>query len=121
MHDIPDARKDAGAIRKTVIKDRKKSFKEIFDLPLKKKYGINSSTLLDETRFEKGKDGNVEIYFKDKKIGNYKNKKLDLFKRWNKKGVNEFKEVMSKARDEYYKTLDFTFYQHIEPDWKDFD
>ena len=28
---------------------------------------------------------------------------------------------MRKARDEYYKTVDFTFYQRLEPDWKDFD
>ena len=38
-----------------------------------------------------------------------------------KRFVNEFKDVMSKARDEYFKTLDFTFYDLIEPDWKDFD
>ena len=118
--DIPDVKKDAASIRKIIINDRKRSFKEIFDLPLKKNYGENSQILLDETRFEK-RDNNVEIYFKDEKIGNYKNNKLDLFKRWNKKGVKEFKDVILKARDEYYKTLDFTFYQHIEPDWKDFE
>ena len=55
------------------------------------------------------------------KIGNYKNNNLELFKRKNKSFVNEFKDVMSKARDEYFKTLDFTFYDLIEPDWKDFD
>ena len=118
---IPDVKKDAAAIRKIIIADKKKSFKEIFDLPLKKKYGKNSTLLLDKTRFEKERNGNVAIVFKDKKIGNFKNNKLELFKRKNKTEANEFKNVMGKVRDEYYKTLDFTFYQHLEPDWKDFD
>ena len=82
--DIPDVKKDAPAIRKIIINDRKKSFKEIFDLPLKKNYGENSQVLLDKTRFEKEDNKNIEIYFKDKKIGNYKNNKLELFKRKNK-------------------------------------
>ena len=118
---IPNVKKDAGSIRKIVTNDRKKSFKEIFHLPLKKSYGENSTLLLDETRFEKKDDNNVEIYFKGEKIGNYKNNQLELFKSWNKKGVKEFKDLKLKATDEYYNTSDFTFYQHIEPDWKDFE
>ena len=118
--DIPDVKADTKGMKKSLIEDKKKSFKRIFDLPLEKQYGKNSTTLLEETRFEK-RNNSVEIYFKEVKIGNYKNNILDMFKRRNKKFVNEFKDVMSKARDEYYKTLDFTFYDLIEPDWKDFD
>ena len=59
--DIPDVEKDAAAIRKIIVTDRKKSFKEIFDLPLKKKYGKNSKLLLDETRFEKEDNKNWKL------------------------------------------------------------
>ena len=118
--DIPNVKKDAGSIKKIVNNDRKRSFKEIFDLPLKKNYGENSQILLDETRFEKRND-NIEIYFRDKKIGIYKDKKLNLFTRKNKAFVKEFKDVIEKATDEYNNTLDFTFYQRLEPDWKDFE
>ena len=99
--------------------DKKKLFEEIFSLPLKKNYCQNSESLLNLTEFKKQENGNTEIYFQDKKIGNYKNKTLDIFKRRNKTFVKEFKDTIAEARDEYYKTLDFTFYDRLEPDYKE--
>ena len=47
-HDyMPDVNEDAGLMRKSLINDRKKSFKKIFNVNLEKKNGPSNSILLD--------------------------------------------------------------------------
>ena len=118
--DIPDVRKDAGSMKKSMTEDRKKSFKKIFDVTLKKKYGPNSSILIDKTEVVKNKQGNVSIIFKGKKIGNVdRNNKPDLFPRKNKKYVDEFNDYMKKAKKEYENTpLAVVQQKHL--DWDSF-
>ena len=47
MKYIPDVKKDAGSIRKSLTNDRKKSFKKIFNVNLEKKNRPNNSILLE--------------------------------------------------------------------------
>ena len=64
--DIPDVRKDAGSMKKSMTEDRKKSFKKIYDITLEKKNGPDSSILIDNTEFVKDQKGKVSIFFKGK-------------------------------------------------------
>ena len=94
---IPDVNKDAGLIRKSLTNDKKKSFKNIFNVNLEKKNGPSNSISLDNTVFVRHPSGNISIEFKSKKIGNVrKNLQPELFTRKNKKYVDEFNDNMKK-------------------------
>ena len=94
---IPDVKKDAGSISKSLTNGRKKSFKKISNVSLEKKNGPNNSILLDNTVFVRDPSGNISIEFKGKKIGNInKNLEPELFSRKNKKYVDESNDNMKK-------------------------
>ena len=105
LDDIPNVKKDVGAIKRSITSDVKKAFKNIFNLSIEKKNGPNSTTILDYTKFVSEKSGKVFIEFKGERIGRVgKHLKPDLFIRKNKKFVDEFRLKLSGAVKEYEKT-----------------
>ena len=109
---IPDARRDAKSMRLSMTRGNEKSFEEIFDFPLKKKYGKFSKLLVEDIRFEEFKTRTV-IYFKDKRIARYINKILEYLK-INRSFLNEFKMVLENAKKEFNNSLESTFYDRVE-------
>ena len=106
--DIPDVRKDAKGMKKSITEDKKNSFRKIFDITLKKNNGKNSTELLDNTDFIRMDNGNLAILYKDKKIGEFDNKenRIDYFKKKNKINLQEFQNTLEEAKKEYEKTAD---------------
>ena len=102
--DIPDVKKDAGAIKKSITEDKKKYFKKIFDIDIVKKNGPNSQDLIENTYFLGEKS--IKIFYKGKQIGNVTDEKPDLYTRKNFRLVEEFKDRLAKAKKEWEKTLD---------------
>ena len=62
MKYIPDVKKDAGSIRKSLTNDRKKSFKKIFNVNLEKKNRPSNSILLDNTVFVRSEEIKKKIF-----------------------------------------------------------
>ena len=110
--DIPDVKKDAGGIRKSITEDKKKYFKKIFDIEIVKKKGPNSQDLIENTYFLGEKS--VKIFYKGKQIGSVIDEKPEFYTRKNLRLVEEFKDRLEKAKKEYEKTLDFTINQQME-------
>ena len=109
---IPDVKRDAKSMRLSMTRGNEKVFEEIFDFPLRKKYGEFSKQLLSEIRFEKLKT-RVAIFFKDKRIAKYQNNRLEYLK-INRPMLNEFKMVLEQARKEFSNSLESTFYDRLE-------
>ena len=123
--DIPDVKKDAKGMKKSMTEDKKNSFRKIFDISLAKKNGENSKMLLDNTEFVKNEKGKVSIYFKGKQTGNVnQNDKPELYTKKNKQYVDKFVNALRKSNLEYEKTLDYTIDQETswdEYEWDPFD
>ena len=125
--EIPDVKKDAKGMKKSITEDRKKSFRKIFNVDIKKENGKNSSELIDNTNFIRIDNGKLAILYKDKKIGefNEKEKRIDYFKKKNKIKLQEFQNIFEEAKKEYEKTLDSVVDEEMEKqgfeDWDDYD
>ena len=100
--DIPNVNKDIAGIKRSITNDVKKVFKDIFNVTIEKKNGVNSESILENTRFQNAKDGRFTIEFKGKRIGWIeRDRSVSLFEKKNKKLVNEFKNSMDGAAREY--------------------
>ena len=103
--EIPNVRKDIAGIKRSITNDVKKIFKDIFNVGIEKKNGVNSESILENTRFQNAKDGRFTIEFKGKRIGWIeRDRSVSLFEKKNKKLVNEFLNSMDGAVREYEKT-----------------
>ena len=103
--DIPNVNKDIAGIKRSITNDVKKVFKDIFNVGIEKKNGVNSESILENTRFQNAKDGRFTIEFKGKRIGWIeRDRSVSLFEKKNKKLVNEFLNLMDGAVREYEKT-----------------
>ena len=103
--DIPNVNKDIAGIKRSITNDVKKVFKDIFNVTIEKKNGVNSESILENTRFQNAKDGRFTIEFKGKRIGWIeRDRSVSLFEKKNKKLVNEFKNSMDGAAREYQQT-----------------
>ena len=103
--EIPNVRKDIAGIKRSITNDVKKVFKDIFNVGIEKKNGVNSESILENTRFQNAKDGRFTIEFKGKRIGWIeRDRSVSLFEKKNKKLVNEFLNSMDGAVREYEKT-----------------
>ena len=49
--EIPNVRKDIAGIKRSITNDVKKIFKDIFNVGIEKKNGVNSESILENTRF----------------------------------------------------------------------
>ena len=102
---IPNVRKDLAGIKRSITNDVKKVFKDIFNVTIEKKNGVNSESILENTRFQNAKDGRFTIEFKGKRIGWIeRDRSVSLFEKKNKKLVSEFKNSMDGAMAEYQQT-----------------
>ena len=102
---IPNVNKDIAGIKRSITNDVKKVFKDIFNVTIEKKNGVNSESILENTRFQNAKDGRFTIEFKGKRIGWIeRDRSVSLFEKKNKKLVNEFKNLMDGAAREYQQT-----------------
>ena len=102
---IPNVNKDIAGIKRSITNDVKKVFKDIFNVTIEKKNGVNSESILENTRFQNAKDGRFTIEFKGKRIGWIeRDRSVSLFEKKNKKLVNEFKNSMDGAAREYQQT-----------------
>ena len=103
--DVPNVNKDIAGIKRSITNDVKKVFKDIFNVAIEKKNGVNSESILENTRFQNAKDGRFTIEFKGKRIGWIeRDRSVSLFEKKNKKLVNEFKNSMDGAAREYQQT-----------------
>ena len=103
--DIPNVNRDIAGIKRSITNDVKKVFKDIFNVTIEKKNGVNSESILENTRFQNAKDGRFTIEFKGKRIGWIeRDRSVSLFEKKNKKLVNEFKNLMDGAMAEYQQT-----------------
>ena len=103
--DIPNVNKDIAGIKRSITNDVKKVFKDIFNVTIEKKNGVNSESILENTRFQNAKDGRFTIEFKGKRIGWIeRDRSVSLFEKKNKKLVDEFKNLMDGAAREYQQT-----------------
>ena len=101
----PNVNKDIAGIKRSITNDVKKVFKDIFNVVIEKKNGVNSESILENTRFQNAKDGRFTIEFKGKRIGWIeRDRSVSLFEKKNKKLVNEFKNLMDGAAREYQQT-----------------
>ena len=115
--DIPDVKKDAKGMKKSLTEDKKIFFRKIFDVSLEKKNGENSSLLLDNTEFVKKENGKVSIYFEGKQIGNVnENDEPELYPKKNRKYVDKFVDALKKSTLEYEKTLDSVIDKEMDSD-----
>ena len=104
-NNIPNVNKDIAGIKRSITNDVKKVFKDIFNVTIEKKNGVNSESILENTRFQNAKDGRFTIEFKGKRIGWIeRDRSVSLFEKKNKKLVNEFKNLMDGAAREYQQT-----------------
>ena len=110
---IPNVNKDIAGIRRSITNDVKKVFKDIFNVTIEKKNGVNSESILENTRFQNAKDGRFTIEFKGKRIGwierdqsvpGGRDRVVSLFEKKNRKLVDEFKNSMDGAAREYQQT-----------------
>ena len=111
--DIPNVNKDIAGIKRSITNDVKKVFKDIFNVTIEKKNGVNSESILENTRFQNAKDGRFTIEFKGKRIGwierdrsvpGGRDRVVSLFEKKNRKLVDEFKNSMDGAAREYQQT-----------------
>ena len=113
---IPNVNRDIAGIKRSITNDVKKVFKDIFNAVIEKKNGVNSESILENTRFQNAKDGRFTIEFKGKRIGWIeRDRSVSLFEKKNKKLVNEFKNLMDGAMAEYQQTPE-SLLQHL-PDY----
>ena len=110
---IPNVNKDIAGIKRSITNDVKKVFKDIFNVTIEKKNGVNSESILENTRFQNAKDGRFTIEFKGKRIGwierdqsvpGGRDRVVSLFEKKNRKLVDEFKKSMDGAAREYQQT-----------------
>ena len=105
LDEIPNVGVDVGNIRRAITNDVKKVFRSVFDISIEKKNGVESSKILENTRFTSSRNGRISIEFKGNRIGWVeRNGNVELFENKNKKLVGEFKETMELAKLEYEKT-----------------
>ena len=99
--DIPDVK--MGGIKKSMTEDKKKTFKKIFKVEVKKGNGPFSKEVLESTTFSK--DGNIiKTYFKGEKFGEYDISK-DKFKMDKRiKIVKNFLDLLEDSKKEFNKT-----------------
>ena len=102
-----------------MTEDKKERFRKIFEFDIKKKNGPYSTELLENTKFFEKNDGKFAILFKDKKVADIdKDDKPIYFKKKNEKFKNEFISLLTEARQEYEKTIDYTIDKEI--DWDNY-
>ena len=104
--EIPDARRDAGNMKRDITYDKKKALKEELGITINKGDGPNSTLIYDNLRFKPNeKSGKVTgATYDGKEILVLKNGKLDYSKRTGTSFINKFKELLRKAEADHQKT-----------------
>ena len=104
--DIPNARRDAGVMRRHIIHDMKPFLKKGLGLTINKGDGPNSTIIYDKLKFTTNKDNKING-------ATYKGKKILILKDGERRYstdktkaplVNEFKELLKRADAEHQKT-----------------
>ena len=103
---IPNARRDAGVMRRHIIQDMKQFFKKGLGLTINKGDGPNSTIIYDKVKFTTDKDNKINgATYKGKKILILKDGELRYSTDKTKAPlVNEFKELLRRADIEHQKT-----------------
>ena len=103
---IPDARRDAGDMRRALTYDKKRVLKEELGVTINKGAGPNSTLIYDNLEFKfnekTGKATGATYYGKELLV--LRDGKLDYSKRTSESFINNFKEILRKAKAEYQKT-----------------
>ena len=104
--EIPNARRDAGVMRRHIIHDMKQFLKKGLGLTINKGDGPNSTIIYDKVRFTTNKDNKINgATYKGKKILILKDGELRYSTDKTKASlVNEFKELLRRAGAEHRKT-----------------
>ena len=104
--DIPNARRDAGVMRRHIIHDMKQFLKKGLGLTINKGDGPNSTIIYDKLIFTTNKDNKINgATYKGKKILILKDGELRYSTDKTKAPlVNEFKELLRRADAEHQKT-----------------
>ena len=104
--EIPNARRDAGVMRRHIIHDMKQFLKKGLGLTINKGDGPNSTIIYDKVRFTTDKDNKINgATYNGKKILILKDGELRYSTDKTKTSlVNEFKELLRKADIEHQKT-----------------
>ena len=103
---IPDARCDAGDMRRALTYDKKRVLKEELGVTINKGAGPNSTLIYDKLEFKfNEKTGKATgATYDGKELLVLRNGKLDYSKRTSESFINNFKEILRKAEAEYQKT-----------------
>ena len=104
--EIPNARRDAGVMRRHIIHDMKQFLKKGLGITINKGDGPNSTIIYDKVGFTTDKDNKINgATYKGKKILILKDGELRYSTDKTKAPlVNEFKELLKKADAEHQKT-----------------
>ena len=104
--EIPNARRDAGVMKRHIIHDMKQFLKKGLGITINKGDGPNSTIIYDKLRFTTDKDNKINgATYKGKKILILKNGELRYSTGKTKAPlVNEFKELLRRADAEHQKT-----------------
>ena len=104
--EIPNARRDAGVMKRHIIHDMKQFLKKGLGLTINKGDGPNSTIIYDKVRFTTDKDNKINgATYKGKKILILKDGELRYSTDKTKAPlVNEFKELLRRADAEHQKT-----------------
>ena len=103
---IPDARRDAGDMRRALTYDKKRVLKEELGVTINKGAGPNSTLIYDKLEFKfNEKTGKATgATYDGKELLVLRDGKLDYSKRTSESFINNFKEILRKAKAEYQKT-----------------
>ena len=115
--DIPSVK----GLKKSIVEDKKASFRKFFKIDIKKQDSENSKILIEETEFvNNAKSDTVDVKFKGKNVGKINKKgEWESYKKWNKKEVEEFNARLKDAIDVYRKTLDSVIDEQL--DWDNYE
>ena len=104
--EIPNARRDAGVMRRHIIHDMKQFLKKGLGITINKGDGPNSTIIYDKVRFTTNKDNKINgATYKGKKILILKDGEIRYSTDKTKAPlVNEFKELLRRADAEHLKT-----------------
>ena len=104
--EIPNARRDAGVMRRHIIHDMKQFLKKGLGITINKGDGPNSTIIYDKLRFTTNKDNKINgATYKGKKILILKDGEIRYSTDRTKAPlVNEFKELLKRAYAEHQKT-----------------
>ena len=106
--EIPNARRDAGDMKRDITYDKKRSLKERLGISINKGDGPNSTIIFDKLNFTFDKNDEVNgATYKCKKILILRGGELKYSTDKTKESlVNEFKELLRKAQNEHQKHTD---------------